>query len=100
MITHLRVGRDGEIRAVSLKTHTKDGKIKIDILNRPLQRIYPLEVREEQSADDLRNSSCTVETSNEALIETRTPRKPRNAAIKARGRITSWAQDLLEDEPG
>ena len=37
-------GRDGEARAATVKTHSKDDKLIR--LNKPLQKLYPLEVLE------------------------------------------------------
>ena len=50
VVENLLTGRDGEVRAVSVRTHTKDHKPIV--LKRPIQKLYPLEVRREEPREE------------------------------------------------
>ena len=49
-IVKLLKGRDGNTRAVILRTISKDGKVIL--LNRPVQKLYSLELNSEVEAQD------------------------------------------------
>ena len=56
-------GKDDEVQAVCVKTQSKDGKLMV--LRRPIQKLYPLEVRD---TDIQRPSSAVEETSSSEKI--------------------------------
>ena len=103
-INELIVGRDGEIRAAVVRTHSKDGKTIL--LKRPLQSLYPLEGSDDSG---LHSSLPSQELSKGKPIDTVEPhssmedhslkelsRRPkRTAALRARDRIGSWTRELL-----
>ena len=101
-VTSLMVGKDGEVRAASVKTHSKDGKLLS--LRRPIQKLYPLEIREGFGSEVKPNN--TEGRSADALTEARpnkseTPgqnsRTKRTAALRARERMAAWTRDLNTD---
>ena len=103
-VVRLLSGRDQEVRAASVKTHSKDGKSII--LSRPLQRLYPLEVQDDNSVEPSRNFNPGSENLKESFTKTTPARKcpdgseeqnarpKRAAAAQARERMSSWALDL------
>ncbi len=50
-VEELLKGRDGNTRAVVLRTVSKDGEVIL--LNRPIQKLYPLELRSESEEQDV-----------------------------------------------
>ena len=100
----LLISKDKEVRAASVRTHAKDKKPII--LRRPIQKLYPLEVKEseeETRPTSLNELSSSLEVHHQknatpefATSETRI-RPKRIAVEKARKRIRSWAEDLNND---
>ena len=93
-IEELFTGRDGLIRAASVRVYT--GKKRPIILRRPLQRLYPLEINappETSSEDPSEPESCSTAMEPEATPAVRGPveelslRPKRSAAVHAQDRI-------------
>ena len=79
---------DGFTRAAKIRTKT--GKT-----NRPIAKLYPLEVTAvNEPTDTPVTNDDTVP--NVQASENVTPKLTRNAAVKARGRIKSWTETLSE----
>ncbi|XP_064620787.1 uncharacterized protein LOC135483687 [Lineus longissimus] len=93
VITKVYPGRDRLIRSVDLKT--KSGQ-----LNRPIAKLYPLEVNSTMfnAPDDNETPTkppagpIAQDTNNDARDNARPKRK---SALKAQNKIKDWAKDLL-----
>ena len=97
VVTELLIGRDEEVRAATVRTHAKDRKVIF--LKRPVQRLYPLEVRDSAQGQqapppESMRKSITPTTNN---LEGHRPK--RRAALHARERITDWVKDLADGTP-
>ena len=99
-VDSLMRGKDGKVRAASVKTQAKDGK-RI-ILRRPVQRLYPLETQINRS--DEKGSELTP---NEEVIQAKeakegrtqnSVRSKRQSTVRAQERIASWMEDLAMTE--
>ena len=87
VVQNVYQGRDGLIRSVDMKT--KAGK-----LNRPIAKLYPLEVHS-NIFDDNKQTTTPLDTSdNDQQPKTRPKRQ---AAVKAKDNIKNWANKLLSD---
>lgn len=88
-IEELLSGADGRVRGVRVKVLSKGGQVKI--IRRPIQHIYPLEVRsfvESTVAQTPIPEDATVEQSDLCR-----PRSSRKAALNARDRIVAVLMD-------
>ena len=109
-IKSLIMGKDGQARGAILRVGTT--KDRETILQRPLQKLYPLEVgssdieEEEAHDDNASERSTSDEVSNEEEqterdIETNEPKRPRRAAaMESRSRtqaVAMFEQDELSD---
>ena len=82
IIDSVITGKDGLVRGANIRTCT-------DYTNRPIAKLYPLEVR----ALTLPKDSTTVEElseKNDPLPPTLPPRKGRTAAVAAKEKIKDW----------
>jgi hypothetical protein len=86
VIENLIEGEDGQIRAAHIRTST--GKT-----NRPIARLYPLEIRATTREDHPVATKEPVRQ-NENIQEDRTERSTRAAARTALQRISKWAKAL------
>ena len=97
VIEELIEGLDGGIRAAKIRTTT--GRT-----NRPVAKLFPLEVNAMSQANATTGSEANAQPSNNALDGSVTTsntvgnRFTRNAAIRARNRIKGWT-DLLSVAP-
>ena len=67
-IVSVMKGRDGQIRGATVKTTSSDGRTTH--LNRPIQRLYPLEV---QAQSDASADTSTLESDASRQTDTSTP---------------------------
>ena len=79
-IEELYPGRDGNIRAASVRVYT--GKKKPIILRRPVQRLYPLELNEPPEVVDEDDTELDKDKTS-----CENPKQKRSAAIQAQDRI-------------
>ncbi len=90
LVEELLTSRDGQIRGARVRTHSSGNRTTI--LNRPVQRLYPLEVH---SADDREEDSNTSPSTSEGLpMPLGEGRPTRRAAVEARERTRIHAMDL------
>lgn len=95
VVETLLVGRDEEVRAATVRTHSKP-----IVLKRPIQKLYPLEVRTEESVSTVSTNKSSISNSRESVpssSEAPCVRPRRIAAERAKERFKSWAQDLISD---
>ena len=91
-IEELIPSADGKIRGVRVKVVSKGGQVKI--IRRPIQHIYPLEVRSRSTDEEVRveeSHSTPVAESSDPIR----PRSTRKSAAHARDRIVGV---MMEDE--
>ena len=82
IVTELKMGKDGIVRSASIKT-------KHGLSNRPITKLYPLEVCSTMYDKD-------VTESQESSPNDEVPvRKARKAADRARTRMLEWTKQLL-----
>ena len=100
-VTSLMISKDGEVRAASVRTHSKDGKLIS--LRRPVQKLYPLEIKEGPRSESKPNNPLgnSAVTSTDAIpIPSKTDfpihnsRDKRTTALRALERMASWEKDL------
>ena len=94
VVTKLLTGRDEKVRAVTVRTHFKDGKVIF--LKRPVQRLYPLEVQDSTQGlqapqPELMRKSITPTTKDHEGC-----RPKRRAALCTQERIANWMKDLAD----
>ena len=97
-IEELIPGADGQVRGVRVRVVSKGGQLKI--INRPIQHLYPLEVRSEHSDSISTETSPTVEDTPSPANENAEPIRPqstRKAAAHARDRIVGLMKDDIDD---
>ena len=86
VVESLREGGDGLIRAANIRTSTGH-------TNRPITKLYPLEVCANEATED--------DTEQAIMVPTPSQNRPRTAkALEAMRRIADWARDIhgpLED---
>ena len=92
-VQELITGQDGQVRGAVLRVISRNGELTI--LRRPLQLLYPLEVRDPGSPDDNNVIDTTQTLPNEP--EETTPqciaRRPqRQAAIRAREQLKNYQE--------
>jgi len=96
LVTLLNHGADGIVRSAELKTST-------GITNRPIVKLYPLEVRSDPqnigAPQNIVDPQNTVDAQNTVDPQnTVAPRRPlRAAAVKANQRLKQWAKVLNPD---
>ena len=105
-IESLLPGTDGNVRGAFVRVHSS-GQHSI-LLKRPIQRLYPLEVRasEEMSSSnpsvdaDMPTTPPLEETSetNSVALTPGTPRPRRQASRRARDKIKTWVDDMNADD--
>ena len=79
-------GNDGLVRAANIRT--KNGRT-----NRPITKLYPLEVSAENKGE--RKQSDSIEESDmRRIVERNSLRPKRTAALKARDKIAKWVDEL------
>ena len=91
-IEELILGADGKIRGVRVKVVSKGGQVKI--IQRPIQHIYPLEVRSRSTGEEVRveeSDSTPVAESSDPIR----PRSTRKSAAHVQDRIVGV---MMEDE--
>ena len=97
LVERVEIGADGEVRAASVRVTSKE---KSKTLCRPIQHLYPLEVRYSQEGDVIEERSLSPENDSENAepqTEASIPKRPRrSAAARARDRI--YAQALSESQ--
>ena len=87
-IENLIHGKDGVIRGAKVRTCSKGKK---DYLNRPLQKLFPLELKKEgnENGEESKNTTGERDARNESLIRVR----PQRAAAKD----ASWKTRIMLD---
>ena len=96
-VRELIPGVDGNIRAAFVRVQSGGGHSTI---KRPVQRLYPLEVREEVmgSQEIVPTDEVSVNISSKTTEKAELPARPRRqASLKARERVRAWAKELNED---
>ncbi len=89
LVEGVMVGADGEIRAANVRVNKKGTS---SVLNRPIQHLYPLEVRRSAEEDDHADIPDPDEVCTEPQTELSTPRQSRRAfGTRARDRILAQA---------
>ena len=81
-VEELLPSSDGEVRGVLVRVMSKRGQVKM--IRRPIQHIYPLEVRNEPSEPTVANTPSTPETAPTTVTDSVRPRSTRRAAVQAR----------------
>ena len=96
VVQHVYPGRDGLIRSVDLKT-------KKGTLNRPIKKLYPLEINSsifekcsEDKTDTTANSEQCIKDKTDSVRSTKRAVSTRQSAIHARRNIKKWTADLLD----
>ena len=87
IITELIEGRDGQVRGAKVKMFTKG---KTNYLNRPLQKLYPLEVR----SDTVRNVNSEDRKKRANRAENVRPREP---STRAAAKDARWKSRVMLD---
>ena len=108
LVEQVKSGADGQVRAVSVRVMT-NGKSRL--LSRPIQRLYPLEVRRcgddetqeqidppEIDAEFEHQQDVSSQTPDTELADSRSSRPERSAAIRARDRIWPKLLPILQTE--
>ncbi|XP_065053577.1 uncharacterized protein LOC135682559 isoform X2 [Rhopilema esculentum] len=91
IIEDLIVGKDGKVRGVSVRIVGREGKTQI--LNRPVQKVYPLEIsitdidcvengKEKEHQSGMERKGIESKVSEEKISEERLIRRPMRAAAK------------------
>jgi len=98
-VQQLLPSTDGQIRGVVVKVSSGDGHT---FLRRPIQRLYPLEVRGKVETTDPDSPQVSVETPTNVAKLTDDAQLPpvrpqRRAALRSRKRVQTWAQELDMD---
>jgi len=101
-VTGLITGRDGYTRGAILHVPTSGGN---GVLQRPLQRLYPLEItvqatRQENTEDSTMTTQVTRQANTECtdkVSEPRSLRPRRSAAVEARDKIAACT--LTDNDP-
>ena len=96
VVEELVRGADGYIRAAQIRYD--EGRKK----NRPIAKLYPLEVTSSSNNDVTKteNSTTTTATSDvPASIPSRESRPTRSSATKAQQNIAEWSRELLLPAP-
>ena len=96
-VDRLISGRDGSVRGAALKVASKSGTPTT--LQRPLQRLYPLEISSCDPQAQERSSEREKEpvTSSHTQEPSAASRPLRKAAVKGRDRVKQWcAEDLVD----
>ena len=88
------VGVDGQARAATVKLMSKNGRSTLT-LNRPLQRLYPLEIKHEPTDTSTTTSAPDVHHEPQ---DAPNPRPRRAAAIRCQEQRKEWMrQDMYDD---
>lgn len=85
-IEELLSGADGRVRGVRVKVLSKGGQVKM--IRRPIQHIYPLEVR-----SPMGSTVSRTPVPEDTFVESSRPRSTRKAAMQARDRIIAAMMD-------
>ena len=80
-------GRDEYVRAANIRTAS-------DKTNRPIKKLYPLEVRAATKETDLELKDCVQEVNLPQINQDNHLRPKRPAACKAADLMKKWAQEL------
>ena len=62
--------------------------------NRPITKLYPLEISAEISKEQRKQSNDAEETDTRTIAENNSSRPERAAALGARNRISKWVEEL------
>ena len=87
IIEELIRGNDGLVRAANIRT--KNGRT-----NRPITKLYPLEISAETSKEQQKQSNGAEETDTRTIAENNSSRPKRAAALRARNKISKWVEEL------
>ena len=87
IIEELIRGKDGLVRAANIRT--KNGRA-----NRPITKLYPLEISAEISKEQQKQSNDAEETDTRTIAENNSSRPERAAALGARNKISKWVEEL------
>ena len=100
LIEQLFKGPDGVARGALVKLTTKDGKQSL--LRRPIQRLYPLEVRRSgDSCEDEASDPPHVQEVDIAISESNSETsrsRPRREARKSDEKRRAWVEELSKDD--
>ena len=86
VVEEVNKGADGLIRSVNVRTST--GRT-----NRPLAKLYPLEVTTEKIQS--KGNDISGETLSAPASQSQTKRPVRQAALSGRKRVQQWTKSLL-----
>ena len=101
LVKELIRGRDGIVRGASVRLGSKDARHSL--LRRPIQRLYPLEVRkaaateDEHSLPEYSSEAPQEPSSSEPASDGQTRSRPqRAAALRSKTRRRAWITELSE----
>ena len=102
-VEELMVGTDGNVRSVALRISKKGANPLI--IRRPIKRLYPLELSEQERLDqehsdsvvavpDDTDATAQAQPEDRSVKNTTEIRPRRQAFLQARDTVRSWCEDL------